>query len=94
MDKKVRVYALGIGPSLKHMPKWTLNDATDSVFSVALSADSKFLASGSGDKKVRLYTVGDLREPPCLAHTLDDATARVESLASFEKFSSPPTGPP
>jgi len=52
-DGYVRVYGLkdGSKPSLLYK----LDEATDWVSSVAFSADSKFLAAGSYDEKVRLY---------------------------------------
>jgi len=41
------------------MLKYTLDDATDWVFSAAFSPDSKLLASGSNDERIRVYGLGD-----------------------------------
>ena len=62
-DKTVRIFEVEdrAAPSLKY----TLDNATNWVYSVAFSADSKLLASASGNK-VRVYT---------LANATDDALA-------------------
>ena len=49
----------------------TLDDATDWVFSAAFSPDSKLLASGSNDNRIRVYGIGDgAAAPPAGQPTL------------------------
>ena len=57
-----------------------LGDAEDSVWSVAFSADAQLLASGSKDKKVRVYGLREGAEPR-LQHVLGDAEDSVRSVA-------------
>ena len=59
--------------------KYTL-PSSSRVLKATFSPDSKLIASGSFDKKVRIYTVegGSVANPQ---YTFDDATNRVSSVA-------------
>ena len=61
-------------------PVQELGDATDTVFSLAFS--DKWLASGSEDKKVRIYNLEDFS----LVKELEDATDAVTSVAFSDKW--------
>ena len=57
----------------------SIEDTTDRVLSVAVSLDSKLLASGSLASKVRIYGVDD-QTAPIIQHTFGDAVGRVFSV--------------
>merc|ERR1712096_114578 len=69
---------MGTNTTMDGINYFVLTEATATVNSVAFSADSKLLASGSG-RKVRVYALGDAA--PSLKYTLDDATECVNSVA-------------
>ena len=50
-DAKIYVYDLAINPPAL---RWTLTDATNIVYSVAFSGDSRWLAAGGLDDNLRL----------------------------------------
>merc|ERR1712159_775407 len=78
MDSRVRVYDVLFGGASVRF-KDSLDDAAATVRALAFSVDSKLLASGADDHKVRVYALGD--GATRLQYTLNDARGRVLSAA-------------
>ena len=62
--------------------KYTFHSSSH-VLKATFSPDSKLIASGSYDKKVRIYTLKDFQERSAAQpqYTLDDAGKRIRSVA-------------
>src|ERR1051326_2948990 len=61
-------------------PIFTCRGHSDGVWSIAFSADGKFLASSSDDGTIRLWDVADRGAVACLS-TLEDHSGRVRAVA-------------
>ena len=62
-DKTARVWEVASGKTLR-----TIKDHVDFVTAVAYSPDGKWLATGSGDRSVKLYNAADLTRAASLPH--------------------------